>query len=513
MKKLIILYENQLLTNNEIKNTPEELYYNQKVIKVGYFYESRSDKHFFVLPKLFNNILIEEKELYNFIILFFKSLKKINNKENKYSFPFIESNLKEKEFTHLETIISLIDFYKKNKEVLFIYVQQILLEHQNSSKTNWNKTILKAIPFISNKKPIYIYFVNNKKIIDKDEKLLKIFYSTIYYLNKEYFINLTIPDIIKDFFIYSPKEFKKIKKNILRILKLIKYKYFSDKLKQLYNLLENYYDIHKKSKINSKNEFILTKDYHIIFEKMVDSLISDKNQEIEKLKNQKDGKFVDHLFLYNSLIDKNKKIYYIADSKYYTDDKIGVYSIYKQVTYARNIINYHIDKNNYSENILYRDDLTEGYNITPNFFIQGYIPYKKISSASYCDIKWEMINYYKFSHFQNRLFDRDTFYILHYKVNYLFILKSFALSKKNNFNFKEKIREDFIKFLNSKFYFYKKVFNSNEELNNFVTENFKKFIGKMFIIKIEKKFKLIIALEKREEKKLNLDNFEKFELE
>jgi len=517
MKKLIILYENQSLTNDEIKNVPEKLYYNQKVIKVGYFYESRSDKHFFILPKLLDGILIEEKELYNFVILFFKSLKRINNEENKCNFPFIESNLKDKEFTHLEAIISLIDFYKKNKEVLFSYAQQILLEHQSSSKTNWNKTIFKTIPFISNKKPIYISFVNNKKIIDKDEKLLKIFYSTIYYLNKEYFLNLTIPDIIKDFFVYSPKEFKRIKKNILKILKLIKYKYFSDKLKQLYNILENYYNIHKKSKKILKNEFILTKDYHIIFEKMVDSLISDKNQEIEKLKNQKDGKLVDHLFLYNSLIDKNKKIYYIADSKYYTDDKIGEYSIYKQVTYARNIINYHIEKINnsteYEENILYRDDLTEGYNISPNFFIQGYIPYKKIKSINYCDIKWKMVNDYKFYHFPNRLFDRDTFYILHYKVNYLYILKSFALNKNINFNFKEKIREDFIKFLNSKYNFYSKIFNSDEKLNNFVTENFKKLIGKVFVINIEKKFKLIIALEKTEKEKLNLDNFKKFELE
>jgi len=211
MKKLI-LYENQLLTINEINNIPKELCYNQKIIKVGYFYEGKNNKHFFILPKLFNNITIEEKELYNFAILFFKSLKKINNTENKYNFPFIKSNLKEKEFTHLETIISLIDFYRKNKEILFRYAQQILREHHSSSRTNWNKTILKTIPFISNEKPIYISFVNNKKIIDKDEKLLKIFYSTIYYLNKDFFLNLKIPDIIKDFFIYSPKEFKKIKK-------------------------------------------------------------------------------------------------------------------------------------------------------------------------------------------------------------------------------------------------------------------------------------------------------------
>jgi len=248
---------------------------------------------------------------------------------------------------------------------------------------------------------------------------------------------------------------------------------------------------------------------------MINSLISDKSQEIEKLKSQKDGKLIDHLFLYNSLIDKNKKIYYIADSKYYTDDKISEYSIYKQVTYARNIINYHINNHSleYKKNILYRDDLTEGYNITPNFFIQGYIPCKKISSISYYDMKWEMINNYKFYHFPNRLFDRDTFYILHYKVNYLYILKLFALNKNINFNFKEKIREDFIKFLNNKFYFYKKTFNSDKELDNFVTKNFKEFIGKMFAVNIEKKFKLIIALEKTEKNKLKLDNFKKFELE
>ena len=43
-----------------------------------------------------------------------------------------------------------------------------------------------------------------------------------------------------------------------------------------------------------------------------------------------------------------------------------------------NIIQYNIDLLNetgsyYTENLRYRDKLTEGYNITPNFFIYGYI--------------------------------------------------------------------------------------------------------------------------------------------
>ena len=75
-----------------------------------------------------------------------------------------------------------------------------------------------------------------------------------------------------------------------------------------------------------------------------------------------------------------------GDSKYYKDDDdIVGKSIHKQFTYAKNIIQYSlnifqkeerrrsIDEQKVINGLRYRDELTEGYNITPNFFIRGAI--------------------------------------------------------------------------------------------------------------------------------------------
>lgn len=96
-------------------------------------------------------------------------------------------------------------------------------------------------------------------------------------------------------------------------------------------------------------------------------------------KKQEDGKIVDHLFTAESLFENsNQKTYYIGDSKYY---KIGhnltSESIYKQFTYARNAIQWNVDIFNKEREVKKEsgirllDDVTEGYNIIPNFFISA----------------------------------------------------------------------------------------------------------------------------------------------
>ena len=52
-------------------------------------------------------------------------------------------------------------------------------------------------------------------------------------------------------------------------------------------------------------------DYHIVFESMVDELLSDKGLDVGDLKAQEDGKRVDHIYAYQGLINKNK-IYYMV---------------------------------------------------------------------------------------------------------------------------------------------------------------------------------------------------------
>ena len=55
--------------------------------------------------------------------------------------------------------------------------------------------------------------------------------------------------------------------------------------------------------------------------------------------------------------------------------ELGSESIYKQYTYARNVIQWNLDIFNSGKTtesgIRLRDDVTEGYNIIPNFFVSA----------------------------------------------------------------------------------------------------------------------------------------------
>ena len=92
----------------------------------------------------------------------------------------------------------------------------------------------------------------------------------------------------------------------------------------------------------SESEYLFVSNYNIVFETMIDELISDKDIP-SALRDQRDGKIVDHIYPYASLIS-SEDIYHIGDSKYY---KIGgaVHgnSEYKQYTYARNVIHFNLN--------------------------------------------------------------------------------------------------------------------------------------------------------------------------
>ena len=77
----------------------------------------------------------------------------------------------------------------------------------------------------------------------------------------------------------------------------------------------------------------------------------------------------------------------------------------------------------------YRDELTEGYNPTPNFFIRGTIDEKNLSYSEHKLTRYEE-DEKKCSnkHFENRLFDRDTLLVLTYEINFLYVLSAYVLS-------------------------------------------------------------------------------------
>lgn len=513
---------------------------------VGYFYSKNDCEIVYVLPKIFideNKIILFEFEkeklaengtylinhkryekLKRILILFYRSLQEYKKRQtynsivNKDESLILDSNIGENEYTYLDIVLNLVNFHKKNQNtILFIEKQYRSKQHK---KVKWEKTINKIFPLIDAKKqPIYMLATNKRKNIDTEEILLSMFYSVLFNIKKEFKFNINIDAI---YTIYKGKSFIYLTKKAPKILKKIKYKYFSDTLKKIHKLLEIYFSTLTTARSRNKTkEFIRVENYHIIFEDMIDKLFSDElPNNMKKLKYHKDGKEVDHIFQYDALLDSNEQIFYIGDSKYYkTNATIGDYSKYKQFTYAKNIIQFNIDIINgeshtvLDKNIRYRDEITEGYNISPNFFIQGKI-YNNLNFEN------DMLNIFENKllpecsyHFKNRLFDRDTLFVHYYNINFLFVLKSYSqinLLKLKKFRqeCKIKFRSSLINYLNDNYTFSKREFNSIEALKNYVQENFKMLIGKSYRTRQDPNT-LIYASTNNE----LLDGFSKFKLE
>jgi hypothetical protein len=239
-------------------------------------------------------------------------------------------------------------------------------------------------------------------------------------------------------------------------------------------------------------------DFDRVFENMMNALISDKNVP-KQLTDQKDGKIVDHIFRYDSPLD-GSPVYYIGDSKYYkTEQGVHDTSLYKQYTYAKNVIQFHFDKRTKADDkkVKYRDEISEGYAFTPNFFISAYIPddlsYTKNNVG---ERDWEKEDS-TMTHFDNRLFDRDTLWLRHFDVNLLFIMSLYAqddASEQEMFKraFKDKVKEGFKALLKTEYKFF--TVTVPEPVEEFIKANFYYLNGRM---RLHHKFerKLLLALE------------------
>lgn len=494
------------------------------ITSVGYYHSFEKNSLVFMLPKVFmaedkktvfnctkeelidliKQESVKHKTQYNWVrqlsVHFYNSLIEFKKRYNNTSIIHesetfeLNTNLGDKEYSFLDLLLSFVNFYKKNK-------QQILFKHiefvsNQAKKPKWEKTIRKTLPIIANKKiPIYTEITNKKKIINTEEELLTYFFSILNHLNTQHNLNLKID---KSFNIIKGKSFESLCVNGSSKLRKIKHRYFSDVLKRMYVLCELYFSQFDKSSIKRKREdFLAISNYNLVFEDMVDKLFSDKLNQlevdgitIEKLKNNDDGKIIDHIYDYKSLIDTSD-IFYIGDSKYYkSDSTAGKVSKYKQFTYAKNVIQFNIDLLNKNKqipinNLRYRDILTEGYNISPNFFIYGYIDDISNYDTHSITEKGEPISSY---HFIERLFDRDTLFVHQYKINFLFVLKAYTHYNQLEINsfrkeVKEKFRTNFIKFFNDNtkcgFEFYEAVFDPRD-YQIFVETHFKRLNGKCF---------------------------------
>ena len=417
--------------------------------------------------------------------------------------------------TLIDVISSMELFYKKNQN-LFVFI--VKNKHSGNNKINWQRTITKKIPFIQGNTPIYMEMVNKKKVFDLDDKLLVLYFSAMKYIQDEFGFEMPQSEY------YIPlkwQEFARLLENDrgLRELRRIKYKYFEDRLLKLYNIMEAFFRWGAKytNKNTKAKEYLIANSFNNVFEAMIDRLISDQDENTKKLKNNEDGKIIDHLYKEKSLIFANgsESIWHIGDSKYYQEkNDLSPESVAKQYTYAKNIIqnffspdfvngndDYH--SSDVHTGIRYRDSLTEGYSVTPNFFIRGLVP-KYEDDEQYDDpyflrndeskdpIKpgedmWKKRN----RHFQNRLFDRDTLLLKVYNINFLYVLKMYT-SKNSSLHedFKKKTRkrfhDDFLSLLNKHYYFWALYLPDWEhkvypkDLEEFVNRNFRSLVGRIF---------------------------------
>lgn len=404
--------------------------------------------------------------------------------------------------TFLDVLLTLQEWNKRNESFVMFIVKNL---HSGYNKINWTRTISRSQAVIQEsigstrrQDVSYLNPINKKRQINFDEELLVIYYSILQHMHDKYgfpvSINVNFPLIRGDKFARYISGYGK------RRLKQIKYKYFSDKALELWELCYAFFDRPDNIMLNvDQREYLLVKSFHIVFEAIIDELIAGDQKLPKELKDQPDGKRVDHLYQYKELTnnDTDNNIYYIGDSKYYKrGNSLGKESVYKQFTYARNVIQWNIDLFNdgkaedRSGHVKLRDDVTEGYNIIPNFFIsanQNVLRPEndiKLIDSDKEDGKRRQ-QYYLSRQFENRLFDRDTFLLAHYDVNFLFVV---ALYGRNNsaskVQWRNKVRRMFRieiqQMLKENFEFYAMTAKSDVNPDAYLRENFQQVLGKVY---------------------------------
>lgn len=487
---------------------------------VGYYYSSNAEDSVFILPKVFinidenneekafgifkpediidtndeNNPLLKSQyfnEVFNLSTWIYRAIARYQERHSPENITEsvevqnVESVNGDNSETWINIILQLIRFNNEHRN-LFTYIAKI--NSQGHHKINWQKTISKERPWLQDGSPVYMEFRNKSKIINYDEELIVLFFSVLDYLHDKYSFRILRNVNYQTY----PKDVEKLiaSGKGTRLLRNIRRKYFKDELVKLWQLLFVFFE--KAQTMRSKQtheESLMVRNFNMVFEDMIDTLISDDTKDKnEKLKDQPDGKIVDHIYHYGSLV-REDDIYYIGDSKYYKEGHDpGENSIYKQFTYAKNVIQMNMDVTSPAERIgraNYYDEVTEGYNITPNFFIRGMVNPQHIN---YQEAELEQQKgkdgkpaVEKRWHHQNRLFDRDTLFVLKYSINFLFVLSAYAAGRVDE-AYKKHIREKFRKNLKDelerKYHFY--LLLSKGDRKEAVDRHFRLLNGKVF---------------------------------
>ena len=487
---------------------------------VGYYYNSLMEDCVFILPKVLlkdvagqelafgkykpediispdknKEMEVQEKDfLYKFTVWIYRAIVVYkNDKRNDTDIVYhkkiaqIGKGSRRLSNTYLDILLQLLQFNKDNQSFFFFIVKNL---HSGYNKINWTRTISRETAIVQGEQPIYLRPINKRRQINFDEELLVIFFSILNYIGDTY----GFPKDIKcQFQLIKGVQFKTYLNGYGRTrLRQIKYKYFSDKALELWNLCYAFFDEARQVFVSTeKKEYLLVKSFYIVFEAIIDELIGDNPLPDDMDKKQEDGKIVDHLYTAKSLIESEaSQTYYIGDSKYYKmGHPLGSESIYKQYTYARNVIQWNLDIFNRGEEpksgVRLRDDVTEGYNIIPNFFVSA----KMDEAFNYTNDGIEKTdrqhNRHRKEQFKNRLFDRDTLLLFHYDVNFLFVLSLYArdnASQKADWKRKvrNKFREEIQDWLQDDFDFYAMAAKPGVNARQYFKSHFQEVLGKTY---------------------------------
>lgn len=455
---------------------------------------------------------LEKKFLYEFAVWIHRAIvvynesKKNNGIVLRRQIESEGSGSKKKSNTLLDVILALIRFNKENRSFITFVLKNI---HSGFNKINWGKTISSTTAVVQGDEPVYLKPINKKRQVNFDEELIVIFFSILNYISEKYGFRTEIPFGFK---LITGSQFERYLNGFgARRLRQIKYKYYSDIAVRLWDLCYAFFDKAYQIKMSvDQSEYLLVKSFHIVFEAIIEELIGD-NDIPKGLKEQEDGKLVDHFYTYQGLIsnrEENNDVYYIGDSKYYKiGSDPGKQSVYKQYTYARNVIQWNLnlflpddnmseeqkknkidDLGRYGKVQLRRiddkiEDITEGYNIIPNFFVSANINPKTLS---YEDKTVEHSPQPPISrHFNNRLYDRDTLLLSHYDVNFLFVLSLYARNNaaaKENYKaaVRQKFRRSIQEMLEKHFKFYAIQAHHGVDSHEYFRTHFKDLVGKVY---------------------------------
>lgn len=507
---------------------------------VGYFYNVSQGDCVFILPKVLlrdvdgqelafgkyrpESIVMPEGQkqltkderdfLYGFAVWIYRAIVVYKNDKTNDSTIVYQKKITQAGFgsrrqsnTFLDILLALLQFNKDNQNFFFFVLKNL---HAGYNKINWTRTIGTTTAIVQDGNAVYLNPVNKKRTINFDEELLVIFFSILNYIGDTYGFE---KNINCNFELIRGKQFEKYRKGYGKVrLQQIKYKYFSDKALQLWKLCYAFFDESRQVFVNTnQKEYLLVKSFHIVFEAIIDTLIGDNPLPDGMDKKQEDGKIVDHLYTAKSLVEGDTgNTYYIGDSKYYKmGNELGKESVYKQYTYARNVIQWNLDIFNDgrmpSSGVKLRDDETEGYNIIPNFFISATMDEKFDYGNDGIKETDRKSNRYMSKQFDNRLYDRDTLLLFHYDVNFLFVLSLYA---KNNGgeqrSWKGKIRKKFRSeiqtWLQQDFLFYAMKPRPTVNIKEYVETHFRQVLGKVYT-PFEEQDIFSLALDKNDKEK------------